>query len=220
MKLLRLRSGVVGVACAMVVGSQLAAVEVPAGFFVDIVASGPPLDRPIGLQANPDGTFFVTDLGPDALTNSAVLLMTTSGQLSSVFSGTPLVTPIDAQRPPAGSPFGSALFISDQDSFGGFGALFRQEPDGQLSVVFQGSTQPVVHLDSEAMAFGTGGGFGFDLFVADAASVLGTVGCGATGGILRVTPQGVLSSFVFGPPLVDPIGLAFGPGGVSTGASS
>ena len=128
MKLLRLRSGVVGVACAMVVGSQLAAVEVPAGFFVDIVASGPPLDRPIGLQANPDGTFFVTDLGPDALTNSAVLLMTTSGQLSSVFSGTPLVTPIDAQRPPAGSPFGSALFISDQDSFGGFGALFRQNP--------------------------------------------------------------------------------------------
>src|SRR5262249_17300529 len=100
--------------------------------------------------------------------------------------------------------FGTDLFVVDinapTDPGGG---LFKISSAGAVTRV------AAPFLEPEAVAFDTSGRFGGDAFVSDLGESSGTGG--GTGTIYRVTPTGMISTFATGSPLIDPVGLAFGP---------
>lgn len=147
--------------------------SVPAGFTIELVADLE--QRPVGLAFAPEGSEFGPDLyvagrGGDAGTPDNIYRVASGGV--TVFAPLlPEADPVDLEFAPAGSAFGAHLYVSANNRDGGLsgdhgGTIQRIDASGAVTDFTlvgeaSGLTEP------RGMAFANGGGFGFDLYVAN-----------------------------------------------------
>ncbi len=123
--------------------------------------------------------------------------------------------------PPPGDPFGLALgpggnfgdglYVMDFDGASpNPPVLYRVNADGSETVVLVSPSTWTVDRLPTHIAFGTGGGFGHDLYVTD---IFNPATIWRVKAITSDVSSFVLSSFVTGAPLIGPSSLRFGPGG-------
>jgi serine/threonine protein kinase/sugar lactone lactonase YvrE len=201
------------------------AVTVPNGFVVETAYSGPPFMNPRGLGFAPDGRLIVTDMGPEIgdcnTTDGAVFAINPDGSVATLVRGQELQEPISAAFGPK-EDWGDDLYISDENSVGCDGRIFRLDKSGRLQTFALGAPwiyggeltklheEDKLLGDPDGLAFGKGGALGTYMYVADMGSHGGS-GPGSTGGIFRIKPNGEAQTFAYGQPFVNPFGLAVAP---------
>lgn len=188
-------------------------IDMPAGFDSEVFYSGDQLSYPSQLFFDPSGNLLVADWGTTfgcGTQDGKLVSITPTGSASVLASGNGLVEP-DGMAFSPGGPWDSSLYIADHNGSCGAGQLFKYG-SGSLSP-FSTPAAPWGFSDPISLAFGPGGEFGTDLYVADctrgATCQSGSIG----GGIWRVDPAGNKTALHRGAPLAAPIDLEFGPGG-------
>jgi hypothetical protein len=108
-----------------------------------------------------------------------------------------------------GVAWGTSLYISDHNSGGGCAGAFFRFDSGGLSP-FSTPGAPWGPSDPHELAFGPGGAFGTDLYVAD---FNGGFDDGQFGGVIRIDPAGNKSVVYHENQIQSPHDVTFGPGG-------
>ena len=155
------------------------------------------------------GNLLVTDWGPGS-EGGKLVSINPDRSANVLTSGNPLVD-TDGMAFGPGSSWGTSLYASDHNASSDLGQIFKFE-SGSLSP-FTAPGTPWGSIDPKGLAFGPGGAFGTDLYVADCDRGQ-TCASGTTGGaVYRVDPSGNKTLVHHGDPLVAPHGLRFGSGG-------
>ena len=135
----------------------------------------------------------------------------TTGATTILSAGNPTFPPFGDPYGLALSPdgsFGTGLFVMDfEGSSPNPPVLFTVNSDGTRSTFLVNSNIWTTSRAPLNLAFGRGGGFGGDLFVADTLTATPPI-------IWRVTAQKDIRTFMSGEPLKGPGDLRFGPGGL------
>ncbi len=197
----------------------LAQVSVPPEFTVEVFAT---IDRPSGLAFAPVGSVFGSDLFVGSLNepgnvtnptiNDNIFSVSATGTVTLFAALVPEADPNGLEFPPVGSPFGDFLFVASNNRDGGQlgdqgGTIQRVDPAGNVSD-FTAIGLPQGLGEPASMAFGPGGQFGTDLFVANSNDL--------PADIVRVDPSGSIQSFVNDTQFFSglaPCDLEFAPGG-------
>jgi hypothetical protein len=184
-------------------------VNVPAGYDSEVFFDGDPLAIPMELLFDSSGNLLVTDWGPGS-EGGKLVSINPDRSANVLASGTPLVD-TDGMAFGTGNSWGNSLYVSDHNASGDLGQIFKFESASLSPFTTPGT--PWGSIDPKGLAFGPGGAFGTDLYVADCDRGQ-TCASGTTGGaIYRVDPSGNKTLVHLGDPLVAPHGLRFGPGG-------
>ena len=210
---------------ALTPGAVLAQAVVAPGFEVDSLAV---LSKPAGLALAPAGSAFypglyVSSFGISASDPDSVFLVSDSGAVSFFAELVPEADPTNMEFPIPGGPFGDHLYITANNRDFGQpldcgGVIQRVDSAG---VVFDHTLVAGCAAclgggsglgEPAAIAFGPGGAYGTDLFVANSSDVPADI-CRVTppGGIVPFLDDGVCSNSATGG--FAPTDVAFGPGG-------
>lgn len=172
-------------------------ITVPPGFIVEVFAT---IERPVCLAFPPSGSQFGSDLfvGAGKLQATAsqfgddyVLRISSDGMVVPFATLLPEADPVALKFPPNGSPFGDYLFVSCNNRDGGRlgdygGTIQRVDTFGNVSD-FTPVGEPAGFSEPAGMAFGPGGDFGTDLYVANCQN--------PPADIYRVSTAGALTVF-------------------------
>jgi hypothetical protein len=190
-------------------------IPTPACNSVETFYSGAPLQRPVDLAFAANGDLYVSDIGAAAdcsTQDGKVVVISPNRSTRTAIAGNQLQDPFGIALGTGGT-WGTDLYIADENSFSCNGGVFRVNASGGISTLASGSPFAGDIGDPNGLAFGPGGAFGTELYVADYSTQGGGTGNGGSGVIYRVDSTGTRVPFVYGAPLIDPANLAFGPGG-------
>lgn len=210
---------VMALATASIVGAPgTAGAATPApGFVIDTFYAGPLVTLPTDLLFSPSGDLIVADVGPVAggTLDGKVVSIDPAGN-ATVLIGSGLADPLGLAFGPGSGTWGSDLYVGDHNiNLGGgvFGEVFRYQGGVLQPLAFNRQWENGdVASDPARLAFGEGGAFGTDLFVADPSGPTGAGEPFGTGGVHRFSAPGAQTTFAYAGLLVSPVDVLFGPG--------
>lgn len=208
----------VAAVAAVVTATPSVAATPAAGFTVSTFYSGPLVSRPNHLLFSPAGDLIVAERGPvDGGTLDGSIVSIDPAGNATVLVGSGLADPRGTAFGPGSTTWGTDLYIADHNfntGSGVFGEVFRFQSGGLTPLQFDRFwDNGDFASDPSRLVFGTGGGFGTDLFVVDPSGPTSASSGGGTGGVHRFTGIASQSDLVYGAPLISPDDVAFGPGG-------
>jgi hypothetical protein len=181
-----------------------AAQPIAPGFTVQPYAT---VTQPTSLAFGPGGAFgtdlYVGSLAVSPTASDEIVRIPSAGVVNPFATLLPEADPVALAFPPAGSPFTSALYVSANNRDNGAngdcgGAIQRVDAAGNvtdftsLTSSFACPTLPPAQVtalgEPSGIAFGPGGGFGTDLYVANSSDV--------PADIVRVNASGGTTNFV------------------------
>lgn len=188
-----------------------------AGFVIDTFYAGPLVSRPVDMTFSPSGDLIVAENGPvDGGTLDGSVVSIDPGGSASVLIGSGLADPSGVAFGNGSAAWGSDLYVADHNfntGSGVYGEVFRWQSGSLVALQFRRTwDNGDIASDPDRLAFGTGGGFGSDLFVADPSGPTGAGDPGGTGGVHRFSGVASQTTLAYAGALVSPLDLAFGPG--------